>query len=109
MPERAWSAKRERQYEHIKDGLRERGEPDDNRGGDRGAHREQGTGACWRSAREQPDPRPKTSRRVAGVGCVLTAEVAVAPRDQLYNEAREKGIAGRSKMNKSELERAVGR
>ncbi|HKY13376.1 MAG TPA: hypothetical protein VJM33_00525, partial [Microthrixaceae bacterium] len=30
-------------------------------------------------------------------------------RDQLYNEAREKGIEGRSKMNKAELERAVGR
>src|SRR5439155_1022330 len=30
-------------------------------------------------------------------------------RDQLYNGAREKGIEGRSKMNKLELERAVGR
>ncbi|HUS22798.1 MAG TPA: plasmid stabilization protein [Aeromicrobium sp.] len=30
-------------------------------------------------------------------------------RDQLYNEARSKGIKGRSKMNKAELERAVGR
>jgi len=30
-------------------------------------------------------------------------------RDQLYNEAREKNIKGRSKMSKAELERAVGR
>ena len=30
-------------------------------------------------------------------------------RDQLYNEARRKGIKGRSKMNKADLERAVGR
>ncbi len=30
-------------------------------------------------------------------------------RDQLYNEARQKNISGRSKMNKAELERAVGR
>ena len=30
-------------------------------------------------------------------------------RDQLYNEAKRKGIKGRSKMNKAELERAVGR
>jgi hypothetical protein len=30
-------------------------------------------------------------------------------RDQLYNEARERGIRGRSKMTKAELERAVGR
>ena len=29
MPQKAWSAKRERQYEHIKSGLRERGESED--------------------------------------------------------------------------------
>jgi len=29
--------------------------------------------------------------------------------DQLYNEAKQKGIEGRSKMNKAQLERAVGR
>jgi hypothetical protein len=29
-------------------------------------------------------------------------------RDQLYNEAREKNVEGRSKMNKAQLERAVG-
>ncbi|MDQ1437831.1 MAG: hypothetical protein QOK43_1460 [Acidimicrobiaceae bacterium] len=29
MPQQAWSKKRERQYEHIKDGLRERGESTD--------------------------------------------------------------------------------
>ncbi|HSL67986.1 MAG TPA: plasmid stabilization protein, partial [Actinomycetota bacterium] len=28
MPQRAWNQKRERQYEHIKEGLRERGEPE---------------------------------------------------------------------------------
>ena len=30
-------------------------------------------------------------------------------RDQLYEEARRKGVEGRSKMNKKELEKAVGR
>jgi hypothetical protein len=30
-------------------------------------------------------------------------------RDQLYEEARRKGVRGRSKMSKAELERAVGR
>jgi hypothetical protein len=30
-------------------------------------------------------------------------------RDQLYNEARQQGIKGRSRMTKAELERSVGR
>ena len=30
-------------------------------------------------------------------------------RDQLYEEAKRKGISGRSTMTKAELERAVGR
>jgi len=30
-------------------------------------------------------------------------------RDQLYNEARDRNISGRSKMTKAELERALGR
>jgi hypothetical protein len=30
-------------------------------------------------------------------------------RDQLYDEARRRNISGRSKMNKAQLERAVGR
>ena len=29
MPVKAWSPKRERQYEHIKEGLEERGQPED--------------------------------------------------------------------------------
>jgi hypothetical protein len=29
--------------------------------------------------------------------------------DQLYNEAKQKGVEGRSTMNKAQLERAVGR
>ena len=29
MPQEAWSAKRERQYEHIKQGLKERGRDED--------------------------------------------------------------------------------
>ncbi len=30
-------------------------------------------------------------------------------KEQLYNEAKQKNIKGRSKMNKSQLEKAVGR
>jgi hypothetical protein len=30
-------------------------------------------------------------------------------KEQLYQEAKRKGVEGRSKMNKKQLERAVGR
>ena len=45
MPQDAWSAKRERQYEHIKDSLEEQGRSGGQGRGDRGADREQGAGA----------------------------------------------------------------
>ena len=45
MPQEAWSPKRERQYEHIKQGLKERGTSEDKGGGDRRAHGQQGTGS----------------------------------------------------------------
>jgi hypothetical protein len=31
MPQRAWNSKRERQYEHVKEGLEERGSPGERR------------------------------------------------------------------------------
>ncbi len=41
--------------------------------------------------------------------CGLTKGRAGRTKAQLYNEAKHKGIRGRSKMTKAELERAVGR
>ena len=45
MPQQAWSAKRERQYEHIKDSLEGAGHLRGQGRGDRRPHREQGAGA----------------------------------------------------------------
>ena len=44
MPQQAWSKKRERQYEHIKESVKERGASEDKAEGDRSADREQGAG-----------------------------------------------------------------
>ncbi len=108
MPQRAWSDKRERQYEHIKEGLRERGESEDTAEeiAARTVNKERArAGEAKESSRTSTDDissgRRGGLRSYRGPGG--------RTRDQLYNEAREKNIPGRSKMSKAELERAVGR
>ncbi len=68
MPQQAWSDKRERQYEHIKEGLRERGEDEDT--AEEIAAR---TVNKERARRARPGsragPRRRTSPRAAGAGC----------------------------------------
>jgi hypothetical protein len=46
MPHDAWSEKLERQYQHIKEGLEERGRSEGEAEGDRGPYRQQGEGPC---------------------------------------------------------------
>jgi hypothetical protein len=107
MP-KAWSAKRERQYEHVKDGLEKRGKSEKvaeeiaartvNK--ERAQHGE-AKHASAQSLRDMPASKRGGQRSHRGEGG--------RTRDQLYEEARRKGISGRSSMNKAELERAVGR
>ncbi|WP_311224102.1 MULTISPECIES: plasmid stabilization protein [unclassified Acidovorax] len=108
MPQAAWSAKRERQYDHIKDSLKERGRSTktaesiaartDNK--ERAQHGE--------AKKANPKTVRDTPASVRG-GQRSHAGAQGRTREQLYEEARKKGIAGRSKMNKAELEKAVGR
>ena len=107
MP-RAWSDKRERQYDHIKDGLRERGESEDQAEeiAARTVNKERA-----RSGEAKEASRSSTDDISSGRRGGLRSHRGPGGRtkDQLYNEAKRKGIRGRSKMNKAELERAVGR
>jgi plasmid stabilization system protein ParE len=108
MPQRTWSAKRERQYEHIKSDLLERGEERDTAeeiaartvNKERAQHGEAATSS--RSSVHDLSP----ARRGG-----LRSHQGAAGRtyDQLYNEAKKRNIPGRSKMSKTELERALGR
>lgn len=107
MP-RAWSDKRERQYSHIKEGLRDRGEDEDTAEeiAARTVNKERArAGEAEESSRTST--RDISSGRRGGLRSHRGA--GGRTRDQLYAEARRKGIEGRSKMNKAELERAVGR
>jgi hypothetical protein len=101
-------SKRARQYEHVKESALDRGESEDvaeeiaartvNK--ERARHGESRTSS--RLSREDiSSGRRGGLRSRSGAGG--------RTRDQLYEEARRKGVKGRSKMNKAELARAVGR
>ena len=99
--------KRARQYEHIKESQLDQGKPEDRaeeiaartvnkeraRSGEsrersRTSIQDISSGRRGGQRSGRPGPRGRT-------------------RDQLYNEARELGVEGRSKMNKQQLLRAV--
>ncbi|HSJ19631.1 MAG TPA: plasmid stabilization protein [Nocardioidaceae bacterium] len=108
MSPEAWSAKRERQYDHIKEGLEERGR-DENTAEEiaaRTVNKERAqAGESDESSRTSTEDMSSSRRGGLRSGKGSGGRT----RDQLYEEARRKGVEGRSKMNKSELERAVGR
>lgn len=109
MPQGQWSRKRERQYEHIKSSVKERGASEDraeeiaartvNKNRAQAGESKQASKSSLRDMSPQerggkrsgrPGPRGRT-------------------RDQLYAEAQRRGIKGRSQMNKKELQDALGR
>src|SRR4029079_1638100 len=108
MPQRGWSAKRERQYEHIKDGLLDRGETEDKAEeiAARTVNKERARAGEARQASRVSTDDISSGRRG---GLRSHQGPGGRTKEQLYNEAKHKGIKGRSKMNKRELERAVDR
>jgi hypothetical protein len=108
MPQRAWSAKRERQYEHIKEGLLDRGTGED-KAEEIAARTVNKERARHGEAREAS--RTSTDDISSGRRGGLRSHSGSQGRtyDQLRNEAREHGIKGRSRMTKAELERALSR
>ncbi|HEY1454866.1 MAG TPA: plasmid stabilization protein [Candidatus Dormibacteraeota bacterium] len=108
MPQSAWSPKRERQYEHIKEGLLERGQGEEKSEeiAARTVNKERARhGEAKQASRTSVDDI--SSGRRGG----LRSHKGSGGRtyDQLRNEARERGIHGRSKMTKHELERVLSR
>ena len=105
-PQQGWSDKRERQYEHIKEGLTERGKDEDtaeeiaartvNKERARAGESEQ---ASTTSTDDISSGRRGGLRSHSGEGG--------RTKDQLYAEAQKQDIEGRSSMSKAELEKAV--
>jgi hypothetical protein len=108
MPQRAWSKKRERQYEHIKEGLLERGENEDTAEeiAARTVNKERARGGESRESSRTSTKDISSGRRG---GLRSHRGSGGRTKAQLYEEAKDKNVKGRSKMNKAELEKAVGR
>jgi len=108
MPPRAWSAKRERQYEHIKEGLRERGETEDiaEEIAARTVNKERARAGEARQASRTSTDDISSGRRG---GLRSHRGPGGRTRAQLYEEARHRGIRGRSTMNKAQLQAALRR
>ncbi|MFV5996074.1 plasmid stabilization protein [Streptomyces sp. NPDC056231] len=107
MP-RGSTPKRERQYEHIKDSALDRGESEKRAkeiaartvNKERARHGESKT-ASRSSVKDISSSKRGGQRSHSG---------SQGPtKEQLYNEAKKRNIHGRSKMNKKELEHALGR
>jgi hypothetical protein len=106
MPQEAWSAKRERQYEHIKESEKKQGRSTQRAKqiaaatvNKERARKGESRSASRSSTRDISSGRRGGLRSGSGGGG--------RTKEQLYNEAKRRGIKGRSKMNKAQLQRAV--
>lgn len=107
MPRGQWSDKRERQYKHIKDSAKDRGESTDRAeeiaartvNKERARHGESKT-ASRLSKKDVSSGHRGGKRSHEGAGG--------RTKDQLYEEAKRRNINGRSKMTKAELQKALG-
>jgi hypothetical protein len=107
MPQQ-WSDKRERQYEEIRKSARDRGESP-RRAKEiaaRTVNKERAQSGesrqASRTSTQDVSPGHRGGKR-SGHGS------GGRTRDQLYNEAKQRGIKGRSKMSKRQLEHALSR
>jgi hypothetical protein len=107
MPQQAWSAKRERQYEHIEESLEERGTP---------KRKAKEIAARTVNKERARKGEAKTSSRLSRTDMSSgqrgglrsgTNRPKGRTKEQLYNEAKRMGIEGRSLMTKQQLQRAV--
>jgi hypothetical protein len=107
MP-RAWSNKRERQYRHIRDAQLDSGRSEDTAEeiAARTVNKERA-----RAGEAQTSSRLSRTDISSGRRGGLRSHRGAGGRTkaQLYEEAKRKHIKGRSKMNKAQLARAVGR
>lgn len=107
MP-RGSSSKRERQYEHIKESAKDRGESTGRAKeiAARTVNKERARAGESKTASRTSTKDMSSGKR----GGQRSGQGSRGPTyDQLYQEAKRKGVEGRSSMNKSQLQRALGK
>ena len=107
MPQRAWSNKRERQYKHVKESAKERGTSTRRAKQIAAAtvNKERARKGEARTA-SRTSTRDISSGRRGGLRSG-TKRPKGRTKEQLYNEAKRRGVKGRSRMTKTQLQRAV--
>ena len=108
MPPQAWTKKRVRQYEHIKEGLEDQGRSEDlaEEIAARTVNKERA-----RAGEAATSSKTSTGDISSGRRGGLRSHRGPGgrTRDQLYEEAKHQHIKGRSKMTKAQLARVVDR
>ena len=108
MPQEGWSGKRERQYQHIKEGLRESGRSED-------LAKEIAARTVNKERARSGEERSSSSTSTAGLSSSrrrgMRSHQGVGGRTyrQLYEDAHRARVKGRSKMDEAALERAVSK
>ena len=107
MPRNAWSNKRERQYEHIKEGAKKQGTSMKRAKQIAAAtvNKERARTGEAKSA-SRSSTRDISSGRRGGLRSG-TNRPKGRTKEQLYNDAKRRGVKGRSRMTKQQLQRAV--
>lgn len=108
MPHKAWSANRERQYVHIKESLLEHGKPEP-------VAEEIAAGVVNKERAQHGESVTASASSINDMSAArrggLHSDQGPGGRRlrQLRNEARQRGLKGRSAMNKAQREAALMR
>ena len=106
MPQKAWNKKRERQYDHIKESLVERGRSED-KAEEIAARTVNKNRAQAGEAKESSKLSREDISSSRRGGLRSHGGPRGRTRDQLYEEAKDMNIKGRSSMSKEQLRKAV--
>jgi hypothetical protein len=108
MPQKVWSAKRERQYEHVKGSEKKQGRSTKRAKeiAARTVNKERARSGETKGRASSTSTRDMSSGRRGGLRSG-TRRPKGRTKEQLYNEAKRLNVPGRSRMNKQQLRRAV--